>query len=81
MKDIQLFYYRTEDGFFCPEITFFPDAIKNDLNFTEFVAFLKKLFFGLTIKEFYLGYESVAWEYGDTTEGSGVFLTHRDIVL
>jgi hypothetical protein len=75
IKDLNAFITLESKGVYEIELDFSPDAYSYD----AFVTFLKSILKHVKTKEFYVKYENVSWQYGDTSSDSGVIFCHRDI--
>jgi len=74
---IQLFFSWVNQSEILIELTFFPDYINQQIyNINEFLNWLKPILVALKTKEYYVRYENASWEYGDTSEFSGVIFSN-----
>ncbi len=82
ISQIQLFFSWHNTSKIFIELTFFPQDVDNKLYSLEsFNDWLKPLLLALNTSIYYVRYENVSWEFGDTREGSGVIFTNSQYAI
>jgi|GEM_PF-2009803 len=72
IKNLQIFMCSDKSKKVFVEVTFFPEDVSCEFTLESFKKFMKPLIERSNTSCYYLRYENASWEYGDTSNGSGV---------
>ena len=82
VSQVQLFLSWTDGSKIFVEITFFPqDVNKEKYSLETFLGWLKPLLASLNTSTYFVRYENASWNYGDTSETSGVIFTNSQYAI
>lgn len=77
ISQIQLFFSWQESSKIFVELTFFPqDVDRGAYSLRSFLDWLRPFLVALNESAYYVRYENVSWEFGDTSDTSGVIFTN-----
>jgi hypothetical protein len=80
LRQLQIWVWCETDGSPFVEITFFPDDVRPGSNLKhEFLLWANDLQVRLGAQRYYVRYENASWAFGNTQQGSGVFLVSDDL--
>ncbi|MBD3647871.1 MAG: hypothetical protein HUJ31_10565 [Pseudomonadales bacterium] len=77
ISPLQIFFSWNKDTNVFVELTFFPqDVDSREYSLTGFLDWLRPVLVALNTSKYFVRYENASWQYGDTSETSGVIFTN-----
>lgn len=82
VSQVQVFLSWTNDSKIFIEITFFPQDVDSKIYTLEaFLEWLNPFLVSLNTSEYFVRYENASWNYGDTSETSGVIFSNSQYAI
>ncbi|MCW9027130.1 MAG: hypothetical protein OQJ77_07410 [Thiovulaceae bacterium] len=82
VSQVQVFLSWTNDSKIFIEITFFPQDVDSKTYTLEaFLEWLKPFLVSLNTSDYFVRYENASWNYGDTSEKSGVIFSNSQYAM
>lgn len=82
VSQVQVFLSWTNDSKIFVEITFFPQDVDSKRYTLEaFLEWLKPFLVSLNTSDYFVRYENASWNYGDSSEASGVIFSNLQYAI